>query len=117
VNTSTSASATVFCPIDSALDPNGVKISRSVRVMVIDRSTTESVTCTVKHFASDGTVVQTIGPLSTSASGSNANAQALTFTITNDGMFRGYLNLDCKLPRSTSSSTRSHVVSYKLVTF
>jgi hypothetical protein len=116
VNTSTSSSATVYCPVDSFLDPHGVIISRSVRVMVIDRSGSEAVSCTLKHFASDGTVVQTIGPLATSTTGKSSTAQALTFTITNDGQFRGYLNLFCTLPKGVDASSRSHVVSYKLVT-
>ncbi len=112
-NVSTTASAKVYCPVDHTLDPNGLLRPFKLRVMVIDRSS-EAVSCTLKHVASDGADVQTIGPLSSQSNSSTA--QALTFTIPPpDGNPRGYLNLICTLPRAGSSSTRSHVVSYKLI--
>ena len=112
-NVSTSASAKVYCPVDHTLDPNGLLRPGTLRLMVIDRSS-EAVSCTLKHVASDGTDVQTIGPIN--STGNSSTAQALTFTIPPPGANpRGYLNLICTLPRAGSSTTRSHVVSYKLI--
>lgn len=115
VNVSTGSSATVYCPIDHTLDANGVKIPRTVRVLVIDRNSSASVSCTVKHFTSDGSFVEQIGPLS--STGSSSTPQALVFNIPSvQSVQRGYLNLYCTLPLGSSSTTRSHVVSYKLTT-
>jgi hypothetical protein len=113
MNVSTSSSAKVYCPVDHTLDPNGILRPASLRVMVIDRSG-EAVSCTLKNVTADGTDVQTIGPLN--SNGNTSTPQALTFTIPPPGVSpRGYLNLICTLPRAGSSTTRSHVVSYKLI--
>jgi hypothetical protein len=112
MNVSTSSSAKVYCPVDHTLDPNGLLRPSSLRVMVIDRSS-QAVSCTLKNTASDGTSVQTVGPLSSSSNSSTP--QALIFNIPASSTPRGYLNLICTLPPAGGSTTRSHVVSYKLI--
>ena len=115
VNVNTSSSATVFCPVDYSFDAGGVIVPRQVRVVVIDRHSSQAVTCALSHFTSDGDFVEAIA--SKSSTGNSSTPQVLTFTISSSqSVQRGYLNVDCKLPPGPTSSTRSHVVSYKLIT-
>jgi hypothetical protein len=107
-NTSTTATATVFCPVDTVPSKQAdyVGTPQAVRVFVFDRSTSANISCALRVvLENNGIVLSTTYPVKSSA-GSTSGPQMLQWAAT-DGTF-GFANatyrVSCTLPKASGSS-------------
>lgn len=110
-NTSTSATATVYCPI--LKQTSGDEIGSVLRAMVYDRNSTSNVSCTFNILDNSGANV-TGGSDTKSSSGSQSSYQNLDFSgIT--ASTSGNMVVVCTIPPVQSGSF-SHVAEFHWIT-
>lgn len=113
-NISTTTTATVYCPADTVPVKQGANYvggPQAVRVFVIDRSSTASISCTLKAIVeNNGFATTNTYPVKSSV-GSFPGVQVLQWTQA-DGMIAiaNYtFRVSCTLPRATDASHQSAV--------
>jgi hypothetical protein len=113
-NISTSASATVFCPVDTVPVKQGADYvggPQAVRVFVIDRSSAANISCTLKAIIeNNGFATSNTYPVK-SSTGSFPSVQMLQWTQADGPIaISNYtFRVSCTLPRALSASQQSAV--------
>ena len=113
-NISTSASATVFCPVDTVPVKQGANYfgsPQAVRVFVIDRSSAANISCTLKAIVeNNGFDASNTYPVKSSV-GSLPAVQLLQWTQADGPIaIANYtFRVSCTLPRATDASHQSAV--------
>ena len=113
-NTSTSATASVFCPIDNVPVKQGanyVASPQAVRVFVIDRSSAANVSCTLKAIIeNNGSAPPNAYPVK-SSTGSFSGVQILQWPQADGPIAIGNytFRVSCTLPKAADASHQSAV--------
>jgi hypothetical protein len=114
-NVNSSSSGKLHCPIEyiSDLHTGGLN-STTLMVRYVDRSSASDVTCTLYINLFDGSPILT--QTKTSPAGASDTTQAFEWSIGSEIGGGRQLEIQCTIPKATSSSTRSGVRGIRLDT-